>query len=639
MLKWLFYLVLTTLYLPLWARPATPTYESLQNLMVEARDPLFQHSRSIYMQIAQTHMRIKLAKQLKTTPDNLAPTFIANQTLLDQLWGKDWIELQTEFYTTLHQEQLRKQWVTKTQKKKISDYGKNVSDAMFFHLSKYSAVKEGQLYTRWNEVAINKQGKNTLFRVPLFVFSKDINSLLNLEAHTPYEKLFPKEKSATPGNPSLPTFLNNVGDQAREKNQVLAEKIQLNHRIYLRAIANAAKTIASVHYLTGEFSYSQTEAKVSAFIEGYCDGCSQKEKMDYKKTAMAYITKTKSSFSQTYTGRKDIVNSFCSDLRKNYYIFDEPKKPEPVGLFSKTYIEPQDNTRVDQSRVQAQITTMKLSAIRNTIQQHDLGVLFLTHNLTELSSDRQPIGTRIGCLPDTLDADMKAVSRAIIEARQDVEKYIAHINQQVLNSTMNLKDANETLEYFTQTNISATSEAVMTFPVGIKHVIDSILELDRDVRRRKRIDKIVTWGGTIVGVALTITGIGAPEGVAILIAVGAMAKGIISGTYNLYRAEQEREFARELTLAKAGLGQNFYLDDNISRHYNDYRNLRISYIIDFAGAIFDFAHIHKIALMRNAGSVPKAHGFMKRIMQELKLGGKEVGTEQLTQAILTSVLH
>ena len=632
------FLILTTMQS--WAKSVPATYESMENLMVDIRDPFFDSElRKKYLQLVQTQMQQKIAKEMETTQDQLQKYFIADPTRLNLLWAPGWIELQTEFYTTLHQETFKERWVTKTKEKKVTDYGKNITEAMLFHLKKYSGVKEGLLYNRWNEVSSMKGGKKTTSRIPFFAFTKDVHSLLAMDAHTPYENILAKEKNSTSGNPSLSTFLKGAGEKTREQYQLLAEKIQLNHRIYIRAVANGAKTVASVHYLTGEYTLTQTEAKVSAFIEGFCDGCSRKEKEDYKSSAISYVTKTKKSLNQTYSSGKDVVNSFCTDLRNNLYQFDEPEEKAPtVAGYRDVYIAVQDNTRVDRSHIYAKMQMMKIEAIRKTIQEHDLGVLFLTNALTRLSERREPFATFLGCRPESLARDLVSFSRAITEATHNVEKYITNINQKMKDSTASLKMANETLEYFTQTNVAATAEAMMTFPQGIGHTIDSILELDRDVRRRKRTDSIVAWGGTIIGVALTISGIGAPEGVALLLAVGAMAKGAISGSYYFYRAQQEKEFYKELSKAKVGLGNNFYLGENLQQHYSRYRSLRINYIVDFAGSILSFAQINKIAVIKTSGNVPQAHGLIERCMRVLKASGENVAQGQVVQAIMTAAI-
>ena len=638
----LIHLGLTLLSLNTWGKTVPATYNSMENLMVDIRDPYFHSSdRKKYLQHVQTKMQQKLAQEMNVTTDKLSQSFVQDQKKMNLLWAPGWIELQTEFYTTLHQEVFYQRWQTKTKDKKISDYGKNIFDSMLIQLGKYSGVKEGRLYNRWNDISVAKNGKTTNYRVPFFIFAKDTSSLLKIDAHTGYEYLFPKENHASLGNPSLTTFLKTSENKSREKNQQLAEKIQLNHRIYIRAVANSAKTVASVHYLTGEYTLDQTESKVSAFLNGFCDGCSSKEKEDYKSSAMAYVKSTRKSFMRNYLGGKDVVNSFCMDLRNNLYIFDEPEKKIPVDPYTgrEVYVAVQDNTRVDMSHIHAQMSMQKIQAVSKTIQEHDLGVLFLTNSLTRLTNDHRPLGTTLGCKPETLDRDARALRRAINEATENVEQYIAHINQKLYDSTLTLKKATDTLEYFTQTNVSATSEALMTFPQGIGHALDSVLSLDGDARRRKRIDKMVMWGGTIIGVALTVSGIGAPEGVALLLTVAAMTKGVVSGTYYLYRSQQEKAFYRELSYARVGLGNNFYLDQNMAKHYNDFRNLRISYIMDFAGAIFSFAKIHKMAITQAGGSVPKANSLVQKCMKTLKESGKDIAEGQLTQAILEASIH
>jgi hypothetical protein len=164
-----------------------------------------------------------------------------------------------------------------------------------------------------------------------------------------------------------------------------------------------------------------------------------------------------------------------------------------------------------------------------------------------------------------------------------------------------------------------------------------VLELDKDVKRRKRIDKAVAWGGVVIGVALVVSGIGAPEGVAVLLTVASMTKGAISGAYHLARSQQEKKFHKELSIARAGLGTSFYLDGNLSQHYSEYRDLRTQYLVDFAGAIYSFGKIHYAAISKVGGDVPKAHGLIKGTMQKCKVVGKDMTQEEITGAILGAV--
>lgn len=619
-----------------WGKAPPQNHTSLTSLMQEVRDPYFDSAkRKQYLQFAQTNMQTILAQELGTTPANLSKKFIENPKHMDKLWEPNWIALQTEFYATLHQEVLFQRWSSRTKNKKVTDYGKNIADAMILHLGKYSGVKEGRLYSRWNNLSSDKAGKVTNHRIPYFIFAPDTQGMLALDAHTPYADFLPKEKDETMGNPSLNTLITGSGKKSPDDLQELAEVIQLNHRIYVRAVANSAKTVASVHYLTGEHSLAQTETKVASFIDSYCEGCSNKEKNDYKLAAMNYVKNTKNEFSQSYT-TKTIVQTFCKDLKSNGYTF--PEKPDftkkPLDIYERPTVAI-DNTRVDQSRIHGQLALVRLSAIRKTVAEHDLGVLFLTKALSNIGAKEDVSGTWLGCSADSEASDILRVKVAIGEARSKVEEYISLINSKIRSSAMTVKAATETLEYFTQTNVSATSEAVMTFPQGINLVIDSVLNLDGDVKRRKRVDTVVAWGGTIIGVGLAITGIGAPEGAAVLIAVAAMTKGAVWGSYYMYRSHQEKAFYKEITSAKSGLGNNFYLDGNLSQHYQDYREMRINYITEFGQAAVQFLKIHQLALGQTGGNVPKAHGLIKKTFQRAKVVGEEVGQDQIAQILVS----
>ena len=357
---------------------------------------------------------------------------------------------------------------------------------------------------------------------------------------------------------------------------------------------------------------------------------------------MTYVKNTKNEFTQSYTP-KTILSTFCADLKSNGYTFEEklelPKKPsinDNIRVRQQIPAAVVDNTRVDMSNLRGLIQLSRLSALRKAVSEHDLGVLFLTKALSNLSTKEDVFGTWLSCKPEWESSDIMRIKAAIGEARSKVEEYITLINKKIAASTTHYGTAIETLEYFSQTNVSATSEAVMTFPQGINLVIDSVLNLDRDVKRRKRVDTAVAWGGTIVGVGLAITGIGAPEGAAVLLAVAAMTKGAVWGSYYLYRSKQEQAFYKELSSAKAGIGINFYLDGNLSQHYNDYREMRISYITEFGQAAFQFVKIHKLALVQSKGDVVKAHGLIKRTMQQARAVSEEVGQDKMAQ-ILVSV--
>jgi hypothetical protein len=611
---------------------------SLKEISLDVRDTHYDSAkRRHYLQFVQTKMSEKLSSDLKIKPQGLNAHFMGNAEAMKLLWTSPWIELQTEFYVTLHQEALNEKWKVMNQKRKFTDYGKNLTDSMMVHLGNYVPTKEGRHYNRWQNISVAKNGKSQNVRLPFFLMSSKVQDLIKIDAHAAYESLFPKVENETSLNPSLSTFLKNTRVKEREDLQELAEVVQLNHRIYLRAVANAAKTVASVYYLTGEYSLTQTQSKVSSFIDQYCEGCSNKDREDYEAAAMTFVQNRKKEM-RVYNGGRDIVSSFCMDLQTNGYRWAEEEQKPKLDPRYEVYTAVRDNTYVDMSHVRAQMMSIRLNALRKAVYNHDLGVLFLTNKLSLMNKTNTEVyGTVLGCKPETLTADASRVKGAIEEARQNVETYLKRVNEKLRGSTFSMKYAKDALEYFTQTNVSATAEAVMTFPQGMNHVMSAVLELDKDVKRRKRIDKAVAWGGVVIGVALVVSGIGAPEGVAVLLTVASMTKGAISGAYHLARSQQEKKFHKELSIARAGLGTSFYLDGNLSQHYSEYRDLRTQYLVDFAGAIYSFGKIHYAAISKVGGDVPKAHGLIKGTMQKCKVVGKDMTQEEITGAILGAV--
>lgn len=179
----------------------------------------------------------------------------------------------------------------------------------------------------------------------------------------------------------------------------------------------------------------------------------------------------------------------------------------------------------------------------------------------------------------------------------------------------------------------------MTFPQGMDYVVDTLIKIDRDAKRRKRIDSVVAWGGTIIGVGLTVTGIGAPEGVAILLAVAAMTKGAITGTYYLYRSQQEKYFAQELQLAMNASGGNFYAGNNLSLHYSNYRKFKTQYILDFASSAFSFAKIHSLALAKSKGDIVKTHSLIQKTFTQAKAVGATITHDEMLRLVINQAAY
>ena len=107
-----------------------------------------------------------------------------------------------------------------------------------------------------------------------------------------------------------------------------------------------------------------------------------------------------------------------------------------------------------------------------------------------------PIGTKLGCVTETKARDISFVKASIEEAANNIESYVVRINPKLKDSSYDLKNVTQNLEYFIQTNQAASIEVAATFPQGIGYVLKSIVELDRDVKRRQATDTVVAWAQT-----------------------------------------------------------------------------------------------------------------------------------------------
>lgn len=620
--------ILLGLALPVLAKERA-THQSLTDLLSEIRDPMFRgNKRKEYLEFSRRHMVKKLASELKVSEAELNLAFVKNPLNANHVMQDPWLDLQSEFYTTIHLENFRLRWLGLQKLVKFTEYGRGLTDTMVAHWGQYSPVKEGRFYARWSKFAVKTGDRTRHFNLPYFLMSSKIDDLIKMEAHVPYEEIFPEKTGETPSNPSLQTFLKHTNGLSRIQKQELAEKMQLNQKIYIRAVANSAKTIASLHYLTGEMNRVQSERKVSAFLDGFCDGCTEKEKREYQNAAMVYVDLMKKSMSTSTL--PEVVTNFCSGLKRNNYFWNVDKvKPTPMEILA-------DQTKVVNYYVYHKLKGKNRDALARTILSQDLGVLFLTGSLNYLDKTQEPVATKLGCTPQTQTKDINLIKASIKEAETNVETYIVRINRKLLSARYNLKNASDTIEYFVQTNQTATAEAISSFPQGIGWVLKSIAELEQNVSRRKKTDKIIAWGGTILGIGLTLTGFGAPEGIAILVSTAGVIKGVASGSYMLVRSHQEKRFAQEMRIAKVGsAGLN---EANLQMHFNDYKDLKVGYIKEFAGSAISFGQMYREAL-KVTKNVPKTHTIIKRVIETAKTSGKDEAIGKVQELVIEMALN
>lgn len=592
------------------------TYQSLTDISMIVRDPVFSSDQRLYyLDFTRKMMVKKLAEEMNVPETELNLTFMKNPSNARRLLGDPWIDLQTEFYTSLHQENFHQRWTSLQRLVKFTDYGKGIYKTMIGHLGNYSPVNENRFYLRWHNVTLNTDTKTRQFSIPYFLMSSQIKDLVALEAHVPYEELV-KEKD-------MPTFLAKTPQFKRVKRQELAEKMELARRIFIRAVSNAAKTVGSIHYLTGAHNRHSAEGKITTFVDRYCETCTIKDRKDAVIGAMAYLDNMKKSVS--YNNTTAVATKFCSSLRNNLYHWNVDRlKPTPVELMI-------DNTRVIDYYTVHKLKKKNVEAMAKTVLEQDLGVLFITNALTLLDKAQEPIGTKLECTKASAQKDSKLVQEAIDEAEKNVSQYITHVGKKVSDSKYDLSATNSLIEYFVQTNQAATIEATSAYPQGIGWVLKSLAELDQDTNRRKKVDSVITWGGAILGIGLTLTGVGAPEGVSIMIASIGVVKGATAGTYYFVRAQQEKNFAHEMQLSKnAGSGLT---EENLRLHYSEYKTLKILYIKEFAQSALNFANLHRMCMNRT-GDVGKTHSIFRRVFETAKATGKDTAVETVQEMVI-----
>ena len=628
-MKALIILLLSTFSLVSYAKEVA-TYESLISLMEEARNPVISpKTRMDALDFSRRMMEKKLADDLGLKSADLNRHFLQNSTAIQIMYNDPWYDLQTEFYTTLHQVAFNERLEKLKQSHKMSEYGSNITSSLFGHLGNFSPREEGRFYLRLNKVSVGvAHGKSRSSNIPFFLMSRNINELLFMDVHTPFEELFPSSKQETSTNPSQNTFFKFTPITTRSLNQELVEKMQLNHRIAIRAAANSAKTIASLYYLTGELSRQQTESRVNNFLNQYCEGCSAKEKTDYTKGAMTYVDtmkKTMDSYRPI-----DLTAKFCSSLKNNGYKWDIGNKPHPLSIL----VNGQNIIRYVQHR---KLSKANQEILAKAILEQDLGMLFMTNALNEMNNFKEPAGTNLRCTSQYEKQDTELIRLAIKEAEKNVEEYLTRVNVKLLKSRYDRHASSSMLEYMVQTNQAATAEAMIHFPQGMNLVTQGVIEVDRDVKRREVTDNVVAWGGTIVGVGLTLTGIAAPEGMAVLLATAGVVKGLSTGTYLLVRSKQEKKFAREILAAKKG-SKDFLIEANLQRHYKEYMSLKVQYIKEFASTGFSFMQLQKTALAQTK-SVEESHKLMQKVLDAAKDQGKEIAQDKLQEMLIQFALN
>jgi hypothetical protein len=609
-MKLLLLLAFSTLLPLAWAKDPT-SHRSLSELLEDIRDPLFKSSdRLNILNHSRSKMAQLLGRELKVKPDELNRHFVTHQTKLQHLYQGGWYDLQTQFYTTLHQESFHQKWLRLQQQQKISSYGQNIADAMISHLGTYSPVKEGRFYFRWSNISVALGGRNREFQVPFFLMANTAQDLLKIEAHVPYEELFPSHLTESRLQPRLQTFVKRLGERKREEYQILGEKLVLIQKSYVRAVANAAKTVASFHYLTGDKSRSQTQQIVKNFLATQCADCLVKEREDALKAAMLYVDSKKPEMVYPVANLAELSTTLCTSLKEHGYQFNAPKDKK--------------------------ISATNHAALLKTIHEQDLGLIFLTKAMNHLDNAGEPTSTKLNCTQPTSASNVSLLRSAIQEAQENIEKYTTDLNERVVKSYFSNGGMDRVLQYLVQTNPAAVTEASMVFPQGINHIMATLQLLDKNIELRRKVDEAVCFGSLIIGLGLVVSGVGTPQGVAMLIGSTLVWKGVIGGVYFIARGAQERNFLKGVQIARKGT-KVILSDANLRMHYHDYRRHRIEIVKEFASSIIFYNKFFKAGLMK-MGDPAKVNNAVKNIIFKAKAGGWDFTDDQIQDHILELIV-
>jgi hypothetical protein len=203
--------------LPVFAQNAQ-RLQSLTDLSFVIRDPIFPtEKRREYLEFTRKLMIQELSSQMGVKERDLQLFFFNNPTKNQLLLTDPWIDLQSEFYLTIHQENFLARWRDVQKNVKLTDFGTSIANSMMGHLASFTPREEGRYYQRSHKVSYSLDKKIRSFQIPYFLLSENISDLISFEAHIPYEELIKEEY--------LPFFIEKTPKAGRLQRQELAEKM------------------------------------------------------------------------------------------------------------------------------------------------------------------------------------------------------------------------------------------------------------------------------------------------------------------------------------------------------------------------------------------------------------------------------
>jgi proteic killer suppression protein len=237
----------------------------------------------------------------------------------------------------------------------------------------------------------------------------------------------------------------------------------------------------------------------------------------------------------------------------------------------------------------------RMEIYQSVVKQGSANLLFLTDSLSARRESDQGVeySPRMGCTQDSINADANLIDAALSEAKSKTDDVIKDLNDTIKPANLADPKAAETnrkaIEEMIRKNPTATGEAVADRPDLAGLVCDG---LNRDLlsdQRKKAGQEALTWGVTIVGTALTLTGVGAGAGVGLeMLVAGSMLASSATLTVNQHiQSENARELAGLYnTQFRGGQSQNGYVLDLSEENVKEYQSLKVG-IMDVFGVSVD----------------------------------------------------
>lgn len=563
----------------------------------EARSPAIGLAQK--EQVAQTilsNLRNDLALDFNVKdPKTLYETVMADpEKFYAQVKGKGkYTDLFTDFSALINQINVEKQLSD------CDDYLK-MKEGLFSGSSSYNPCGEGGFshsYFLW-ESKTKGEVTSKQYGVPSFMYSENLQEIL----------LVSNSYHGRYGSESNPPLLSNVETLKKTNPGLKAEDhlelynmMKLQDDAYQRAILNAARNALSTEYQYNSKGWSDKEAnqKIGDTLHSICQHCSAETKTSLEKRLRYVIKSDINSAKLVAKDPVEVGKQLCQRLAQEGYPLSaglSDKEMTPVSLVA------------GMGRVKTNIAAEKrVSVLSKIAQSGGDGLLVLTETMTDLD-EKRPAHIKMNCRDSNQQMNGEIVQKAAKEATEKALEYAKKINEEfsLRSDAGNIRD---NLKLLFKSNPRIVGEALNQNSRMGKMACHLIGEIRNNDASEKFNDTVIIWGATVVGGALSLTGILAPAGAsitmgAIALGAGSTAVGVGSGLYQYANAEDSREQADLYESATFASGDASRLQIT-HEEFQEYRSQKLSAMLTLG---LNSSDVFKLvnALIKNGKSLTEA---------------------------------